>query len=84
MLSFMNKVALSGIAASSVLFLIYITVVSLAESFTQATEEFLSLSYLMIPLIAGFGLQVSLFMYSMHYGGRRGKVLSVLVQVVDY
>ena len=61
------RVAVSGVLASGLLLLLYFTVVSFAESSTHAVEEVLSLWYLMVPLVAGFGLQVSLFTYSRHY-----------------
>jgi len=62
-----KKVIVHGALASSGLFLIYILIISLAQSFTHAIDEFVSLYYLLIPLIAGFGIQVSLFSYSRQY-----------------
>jgi len=56
--------ALHGVMASLLLTIVYFLIVSLAESFDHAVTQFLSLSYLIIPLIAGFGIQVSLFSYS--------------------
>ncbi len=55
---------LHGIAASLLLTVLYFLIVSLAESFNHATTQFISLSYLIVPLVAGFGVQVSLFSYS--------------------
>jgi len=66
-LGYAGKVAAHGVLAGLALLLTYFTVVSLAESYTHAVEGFLSVSYLMIPLIAGFGVQVSLFSYTRHY-----------------
>ncbi|MEM2237815.1 MAG: hypothetical protein QXR26_07125 [Candidatus Caldarchaeum sp.] len=55
-----------GVLASGTLLSIYFLVVSLAQSYLHAVEEFFSLSYLMLPLVLGFGVQVSLFSYSRH------------------
>ena len=59
-----NRFVLHGIAASLVLTFAYFAIVSLSESFDHAIAQFIGLSYLMIPLIIGFGVQVSLFSYS--------------------
>ncbi len=63
----MNKSIIYGALAALALLLVYFTVVSLAESYAHAIDEFLSLAYLMVPLVAGFGVQVSLFSYSRDY-----------------
>ncbi|MBI2184036.1 MAG: hypothetical protein HYU39_03650 [Thaumarchaeota archaeon] len=62
-----SKIVINGVLASVILFLLYLTVVSLAESYAHAVKEFFALWYLMVPLVAGFGVQVSLFTYSRHY-----------------
>ncbi len=61
------RVAVNGAAAATALFLIYFVVVSLTQGYAHAVDEFLSFAYLMVPLAAGFGLQVSLFTYARHY-----------------
>ena len=64
MLKHQNSFVLHGIAASILLSLTYFLITSIAESFDHATTQFLSLSYLFIPLIASFGIQIGLFSYS--------------------
>ena len=59
-----NSFVLHGIAASMLLSLTYFLIASVAESFDHATTQFLSLSYLFLPLIASFGIQIALFSYS--------------------
>ncbi|MEM2889411.1 MAG: hypothetical protein QXM52_02985 [Candidatus Bathyarchaeia archaeon] len=59
-----NKFAFHGVVASLLLVLSYFSIVGTLESFDHAVAEFLSISYLLIPLIVGFGVQVSLFSYS--------------------
>ena len=49
--------------ASAALAFVYFGIVSLAQSFSHAVEEFAGLWYLMIPLMVGFGTQVGLFSY---------------------
>src|SRR4030065_2009346 len=61
MLSYQSSFVLHGIAASMLLSLTYFLIASIAESFDHATTQFLSLSYLFIPLIASFGIQIGLF-----------------------
>jgi len=50
-----------GTTASIVLAGLYFYIVSLAQGFSHALEQFLSLWYLMLPLIIGFGVQVGMF-----------------------
>ena len=59
-----NNFVLHGIAASILLSLTYFLITSIAESFDHAITQLLSLSYLFIPLIASFGIQIALFSYS--------------------
>ena len=59
-----QKVIISGVMGSFGLLLVYFTIVSLAQSFSHAVTQFLSLSYLLVPLVIGFAAQVSLFSYS--------------------
>jgi len=58
-----NKPILWGLFASFLLISIYIIILTLVNSFEHAIEQFKELWYLMIPLIIGFGLQISLFVY---------------------
>lgn len=50
-----------GVFASAVLFAVYFGIVTAAQGVSHAIEQFLSLWYLMVPLIAGFGVQMALF-----------------------
>lgn len=59
-----NKFVIHGIIASVALSAIYFAIVSIAQGFPHALEEFASIWYLMVPLIAGFGAQVGLFSYT--------------------
>ncbi|MFA4820025.1 MAG: hypothetical protein WC613_03660 [Candidatus Aenigmatarchaeota archaeon] len=61
-----NKFIIHGIIASLALSSIYFAIVSIAQGFPHALEEFASIWYLMVPLIAGFGAQVGLFSYTHH------------------
>ncbi len=56
-------IVINGIIASLLLTFVYFGIVSYLQSFNHAVLEFLSISYLMIPLIAGFGVQVALYSY---------------------
>ena len=64
MLKHKKSYVLHGIAASILLSLTYFLITTIAESFDHATTQFLSLSYLFIPLTASFGVQIALFSYS--------------------
>ncbi|MDO8537611.1 MAG: hypothetical protein Q7S21_01880 [archaeon] len=59
----MRKEILHGIIASLLLASIYFAIVSFVQGISHAVEQFLSLWYLMLPLIIGFGVQVGLFSY---------------------
>ncbi len=59
-----NKFVLHGVLASLALSAVYFAIVSIAQGFPHAIEEFVSIWYLMVPLIAGFGVQVGLFSYT--------------------
>lgn len=61
------KVAIHGALASVALLTVYFSIVSLAQGFGHAVDEFASLAYLMIPLVVGFGVQFSLFSYTRLY-----------------
>ncbi len=59
-----NKFVIHGVIASLALSAIYFAIVSIAQGFPHALEQFASIWYLMVPLIAGFGVQVGLFSYT--------------------
>src|SRR3989344_885594 len=59
----MRKEILHGIVAGILLFLVYFGIVSFVQGTGHAIQQFLDLWYLMIPLIAGFGIQAGLFSY---------------------
>ena len=56
-----------GIAATALLTLAYFSISSLAESFDHAVSQFISLSYLFVPLMISFGIQIALLSYSRHF-----------------
>lgn len=57
------KFALHGAIATLTLTLVYLTIVTLAQDFQHAVQEFTRIWYLMLPLVLGFGIQVGLFSY---------------------
>ncbi len=59
----MKKHYIHGILASIFLALIYFSIVTVFQGLSHAIDQFFSLWYLMIPLIIGFGIQISLFSY---------------------
>lgn len=61
-----------GLLASSGMLAFYVLILTVANSFSHALEQFLILWYLMTPLIALFGVQVGLFAY-MRERARIGK-----------
>lgn len=52
-----------AVLSAIALALFYFAIVSISESFSHAISEFVSLAYLLIPLLIGFGLQVGLYLY---------------------
>ena len=71
------RIVAHGVIASIALLLFYFVIVSVAESYAHAVGEFLSLAYLMVPLVLGFGIQVSLFSYSRSYVKMMGSSASM-------
>ena len=71
------RIVAHGAIASIALLLFYFVIVSVAESYAHAVGEFLSLAYLMVPLVLGFGIQVSLFSYSRNYVKMMGSSASM-------
>lgn len=59
-----DKYAIIGIAASASLFGFYLIVSSLLGGISFALDNFAKLWYWMIPLIAGFGIQMGMFFYA--------------------
>jgi len=54
---------LSGLAAAGALFGLYLFVLSLANSWSHAWQQYLLLKWWMTPLVLLFGLQIGLFTY---------------------
>lgn len=52
-----------GAAASLLLLLVYLAVLSLLNSTAHAFGTFLELWFFMLPLVVGFGVQIALFVY---------------------
>lgn len=59
----MRKHILYGSGASAALLIVYIGILTLAESFSHAVQQFGLLWYLMVPLVIGFGIQIGLYFY---------------------
>jgi hypothetical protein len=68
-----------GSLAAVSLLAVYFVVLALANSLDHATEELLRLWYWMLPLIAGFALQIGLFTY----GRRAATMPSTLVMKIE-
>lgn len=58
-----RKPKLVGICASLGLLLVYLFILTIANSFEHAIQQFLDLWYWMTPLVIGFGIQVGLYSY---------------------
>ncbi|MDV3277183.1 MAG: hypothetical protein LYZ69_01790 [Nitrososphaerales archaeon] len=61
------RISIHGLIGGLGLLSVYFAIVTLAQGFGHAVAEFISLSHLMVPLVVGFGIQVSLFSYTRHY-----------------
>ncbi len=59
-----RKAILWGMIATTSLFALYLGLVGWANSLQHGLTEFLRLWYWMAPLVAGFGLQVGLYLYA--------------------
>lgn len=59
----MKKTFFWGAAGSIGLTLVYFGIVSWAQSFQHALDEFVELYYLLLPLVVGFGVQVALYVH---------------------
>jgi len=62
-----KKPMIFGIAGSLALLLVFFLIVSFANSFSHAIEEFLRMWYWILLLAIGFGIQVGLYTYSRGY-----------------
>ena len=62
-----KKPMIFGIAGSLALLLVFFLIVSFANSFSHAIEEFLRMWYWIALLVVGFGVQVGLYTYSRGY-----------------
>ena len=58
-----KKFIIIGFSASLVLLILYFGILSIANSFSHAVEQFVGMWYWMLLLIAGFGLQIGLYFY---------------------
>lgn len=54
---------LMGVAGALVLFALYMTIVTLAQGWEHAVELFGQDAWLVLPIMAGFGIQVGLYTY---------------------
>jgi len=59
----MNKALLNGVLATTILLIVYFTVVSLVSGWTFAQQQFRQFWYFVVTLAVGFGIQVALFVY---------------------
>lgn len=59
----LEKPIVMGFTGSIVLFLVYIGILTLAESFDHAITHMTELWYWITPLVVGFGVQVGLYYY---------------------
>jgi len=69
---------LIGILGASALFVLYLTIVTLAQGWQHAVELFEQDAWLVIPIMAGFGVQVGLYTYlrgMLRRGSRRSKMM---------
>jgi len=59
----MNKALLNGVLATTILLIVYFTVVSLVSGWTFAQQQFRQFWYFVVTLAVGFGIQVGLYSY---------------------
>ncbi|KKQ43416.1 MAG: hypothetical protein US60_C0002G0024 [Microgenomates group bacterium GW2011_GWC1_37_8] len=59
----MIKALLNGVLATTVLLIVYFTVVSLVSGWTFAEAQFRQFWYFVVTLAVGFGIQVGLYSY---------------------
>ncbi|MBI5354922.1 MAG: hypothetical protein HZB68_00520 [Candidatus Aenigmarchaeota archaeon] len=69
-----SKHVLRGTAASLLLLAIYFAIVGFLQGIGYAMTRFIELWYLMVPLVAGFGIQIALF--SMIKEGMKARMAS--------
>ncbi len=58
-----TKPIITGIAAGTALLSVYFVIVSLANSFSHALQEFARIGWWIAALVAGFGMQAGLYSY---------------------
>ncbi len=58
-----TKAWTAGICASALLSLLYVAILSISNTVTHVWEQFVDLWPWMVGIIAGFGLQIGLFVY---------------------
>jgi hypothetical protein len=57
----MKRPVLYGSVASVLLLITYLGILTAVESFAHALQQFAEFSYLMVPLVIGFGVQIGLY-----------------------
>ena len=57
------KPIITGIAAAILLLGIYFSILSIANSFSHAVDQFIEMWYWLLLLVIGFGIQIGLYMY---------------------
>lgn len=74
------KPVLYGIIASAILLGVYFAVLTLVSGWSFAQSQFATYWYFIISLVAGFGIQITLYQYLkglVHSGQGMGKVVGV-------
>ncbi len=69
----MRKPVIAGCVASLSLLSLYMVILTFANSFGHAIEQFLTLWMWMVPLLVGFGIQVGLFAHIREASRASGK-----------
>src|SRR3989344_2371941 len=59
----MNKALLNGVLATTVLLIVYFTVVSLVSGWSFVQQQFRQFWYFVVTVAVGFGIQVGLYSY---------------------
>lgn len=75
-----TKSILYGTLASSILLVVYFTVLTLVSGWSFAREQFVNYWYFVVSLAIGFGIQIALYQYIkylVHNGQGMGKVVGV-------
>lgn len=75
-----TKSILYGIFASTILFGVYFTILTLVSGWSFAQSQFATYWYFIVSLVIGFGIQIALYQYIkslVHSGQGMGKVVGV-------